>query len=104
METWQPPLPNCVTLMRAQATLIIRDTPSEQGRKRGSLPASAIIRIDKTDRCLLYGGQYRYVRLVSWGRIVYPEPLYVALEKVEVTGYRQEKVLATYLKVYRDEC
>lgn len=96
-STWQPPLPPCVCLMRAQSALIIRDTPSITGRKRGSIPAGAIVRVAKGDVCLLHEAKYRYIRLVSWGKTVYQEPLWVVVQEVGA-------VVKDWLKVYRDEC
>lgn len=97
-DKWQPPLPHCLTLMRARDNLTIRDTPSALGRKMSSIPAGMVVRVDKGDYCLLYGTTYRYIRLVSWSNVAADEPLYIVWQEVTEAG------VTDWLVPHRDDC
>lgn len=97
-ELWQPPIPPCITLMKAESALTIRNTPSIAGVNMGKLPAGSIVRVDPGDYCLLYGAKYRYIRLVAWNDYTYPEPVYTVWQEVTDAG------VTDWLTPHSDDC
>lgn len=97
-DRWQPPLPDCITLMRAQSNLTIRDTPSPSGRNMGSVLSGELVRVDRRDYSQPYGVKWRYIRLVAHGSFVAPEPLYIAWQEITEAGVTE------LLTLHRDDC